>query len=166
MRLFAVAVLLVATAACSAPPETVAREDGDMPLTARSVAEGVDPDAARQAVEVALRDERLEGLLASHAHHVAEVAELMGSGQWGLVVTVEFEQPLGDDADHPQTCAPSTPMESPITGVVCSRGRRGAPPASGRRSDRQCNVASGRRDPVFAVPPERDPGRPITDCPN
>jgi hypothetical protein len=59
MRLFAVAVLLVATAACS-PPETVAREAGDMPLTARSVAEGVDPDAARQAVDVALRDERFE----------------------------------------------------------------------------------------------------------
>jgi hypothetical protein len=59
MRLFAVAVLLVAIAVCSAPPETVAREDSDMPLTARSVAEGVDPVAARQAVEVVLRDERL-----------------------------------------------------------------------------------------------------------
>jgi hypothetical protein len=59
MPLFAVAVLLVAIAVCSAPPETVAREDSDMPLTARSVAEGVDPVAARQAVEVVLRDERL-----------------------------------------------------------------------------------------------------------
>jgi hypothetical protein len=82
------------------------------------VAEGVDPDAARQAVEVALRDERLEGLLASHAHQVAEVAEPMGSDQQGLVVTVEFEQPLGDDADYPlDVCAIDTDGE-PITGVV------------------------------------------------
>jgi hypothetical protein len=118
MRLFAIAVLLVAIAACSAPPETVAREDGDTPLTARSVAEGVDPDAARQAVEVALRDERLEGLLASHAYQVAEVAEPVGSGQRGLVVTVEFEQPLGDEADYPlDVCAIDTDGK-PITGVV------------------------------------------------
>jgi hypothetical protein len=117
MRLFAVAVLLVATAACS-PPETVAREASDMPLTARSVPEGVDPDAARQAVDVALRDERIERLLASHAHHVAEVAEPMASDQQGLVVTVEFEQPLGDDVAYPlDVCAIDTEGE-PITGVV------------------------------------------------
>lgn len=118
MRLFAVAVLLVATAACSAPSEIVAREIDGVPLTANSVAEGVDSDAALQAVDVALRDERFDGLLASHAHHVAEVAEPRGSGQRGLVVTVEFEQPLGDDATYPlDMCAIDTEGQ-PITGVV------------------------------------------------
>lgn len=118
MRLFAVAVLLVATAACSPPLEPVAPADDDIPLTARSVAAGIDPDAAQQAVDVALRDERFEELLASHAHHVAEVAEPMMSDQQGLVVTVEFEQPLGDEIAYPlDVCAIDTDGE-PITGVV------------------------------------------------
>lgn len=114
----AVAVCVVGVAACSAPLETGAPEDDDVRLTAESLAEGIDSEAAQQAVDVALRDERFVELLASRAHHVADVEEPTMSGQQGLVVTVEFEEPLGDDLAYPlDMCTIDTEGE-PITGVV------------------------------------------------
>ncbi len=118
MRSFAIAALVVATAACSSPLGTDARDDGHRPLVATSVAEGIDPDAAQLAVNTALRDERFERLLASHAHDVTEVAEPSMSGQRGLVVTAEFQQPLEDEGDYPlDMCAIDTGGQ-PITGMV------------------------------------------------
>lgn len=116
MHFLAVVVCLVAVAACSGPLETP--EDDDVRLAAESVAEGIDTEAAQQAVDVALHDERFEELLASHAHHVASVKEPKMSDQQGLVVIVEFKEPLGDDVAYPlDMCAIDT-EGAPITGVV------------------------------------------------
>lgn len=118
VRLLLVVVCLVAVAACSAPLETGAPADVEDRFTAESVAEGIDSEAAQQAVDVALRDERFEEFLASRAHHVAEVGEPTMSGQQGLVVTVEFEEPLGDDVAYPLDMCTVETDGKPITGVV------------------------------------------------
>lgn len=78
---------------------------------------GIEEEDARAAVDAALNDSRLTGLLDAHAFTVAEV-RTPTQANGGLVVQVEFDEPLDDDAQYPlDVCAIDTGGE-PVTGVV------------------------------------------------
>jgi hypothetical protein len=105
-------LVVVSLAACGSENGSPNVED----LTIDSVEPGVAESDARVAVRIAIDDSRLQELLEANPYRVTEVRP-PGEAQSGLVVTIVFEEPLGDGSYPLDMCAIDNGGQ-PITGVV------------------------------------------------
>lgn len=103
---------VVSLAACGSEDGSLRVED----LTIDNIEPGLDENDARVAASVAIDDSRFQKLLEDNPYRVAEV-RAPAEGPSGLVVTIVFEQPLGDGSYPLDMCAIDAGGE-PITGVV------------------------------------------------